>query len=171
MSLGKHKVHATTKTSDISTVVQRPMNRPLYDTSASEITGAIRIVYKILIADATHALLVWLATVHRSGSRNLHQACCEQKPDEDLARKRDVQLPQGQGWENQYDYVGCQIECALPEDNVLDVVALSAWRELVPDHTPRRAVEHRPECEGCIKDQTDCDRGPRAVPHDFISTT
>ena len=61
MSFGIQRLHATTKTSETSAVVQRPMNRLLYDTSVSDMTAVILPVYTIRIADAMHALLCYLA--------------------------------------------------------------------------------------------------------------
>jgi hypothetical protein len=56
ISLGKQRVHATTKTSETSSVVQIPMNRPFQDTSASAIGADMAKVNQMRMAEAIHAL-------------------------------------------------------------------------------------------------------------------
>jgi hypothetical protein len=56
INLGRHKTQAMMKPSETSASVHKPMKRPLWDTSASEMTGAILIVKTMRMADATQAL-------------------------------------------------------------------------------------------------------------------
>ena len=56
INLGRHKEHATMKPRDTSASVHRPIKRPLCDTSAWEITGAILSVDAMRIAEAMQAL-------------------------------------------------------------------------------------------------------------------
>lgn len=56
INFGKHKVHATTKTRDTSSVVQIPMKRPFHETSDSAITAEILSVNQTRMAEAMHAL-------------------------------------------------------------------------------------------------------------------
>lgn len=56
MSLGRHSAQATTKPRETSASVQRPIKRPLCETSAWEMMGAIFMVKAMRIADAAQAL-------------------------------------------------------------------------------------------------------------------
>jgi hypothetical protein len=55
-NLGRHKAQATMKPSETSASVHNPMKRPLCETSAAEMTGAILMVKTMRMADATQAL-------------------------------------------------------------------------------------------------------------------
>jgi hypothetical protein len=55
-SFGRLRAHATMKPRDDSASVQSPMKSPLWDTSASEMTGAILTVKTMRIAEAAQAL-------------------------------------------------------------------------------------------------------------------
>lgn len=96
MSLGKHSVHATTKTSDTSSVVQMPMKRPFQETSASAIGADMARVNQMRMAEAIQALSFLLVFCLSQLLFDLHQSGCKQHRNEHLARQRYVQLPKGQ---------------------------------------------------------------------------
>lgn len=74
INLGMQSVHATTKTSATSRVVQIPMKRPYQDTSALDMTSVILRVNQMRIAEAMHALRILLAFDCLKDSHHLHQS-------------------------------------------------------------------------------------------------
>lgn len=129
---------------DTSASVQRPMKRPLWDTSASEMTGAILTVKTMRIAEAAQALR-YVSDALESFFSILQQARGEECRDSDFPSQRHVETPQARCWKKQNDDIRAHVERTLCNDDVVHIVTLRVWRELVPYSFPRIAVEHGPE--------------------------
>jgi len=97
INFGRLRAHATMNPRDTSASVQRPMKSPLWDTSASEMTGAILTVKTMRIAEAAQALSE-VSYALECVSVALQQTRGEKRSDSYLPPKRHIKPPQARSW-------------------------------------------------------------------------